>query len=114
MATKTLMTQIGEALATRLNTLANNLNAAAQEYADQKVAALVNSAPETLDTLGEIAAALQEHDDALDAINAAVAGHDHADATQTVHGFMSTADKKKLDNLGTYDDFVTAFDSIAG
>ena len=50
----------------------------------------------------------------INAINAAVAGHDHADATQTVHGFMSTADKKKLDNLGTYDDFVTAFDSIAG
>ncbi len=114
MATKSLMTQIGEVLAGRLKALVDKIVASessANAYTDQKIADLVNSAPETLDTLGEIATALTTHADALDAITAAVASHDHVDATQETHGFMSTADKAKLDNLGTFDDFVAAYNA---
>ena len=39
---------------------------------DNKIAALVNSAPETLDTLGEIATAIQENETVVDALNAAI------------------------------------------
>lgn len=35
---------------------------------DDKIAALVNSAPETLDTLGELADAMEEHHDAIEAL----------------------------------------------
>lgn len=117
----TLMQQIGQILAAKfaaikalITSTAESTLTDAKSYTDQKITDLVNSAPETLDTLGEIAAMLETHEDALSAITSAVTEHDHADATQETHGFMSTADKAKLDNLGTYDEFVTAFDAAVG
>jgi hypothetical protein len=41
---------------------------ATETYVDDKVADLVNSAPETLNTLGELAIALETHEDAYDAL----------------------------------------------
>lgn len=41
---------------------------ATETYVDNKVADLVNSAPEALDTLGELASALERHEDAYDAL----------------------------------------------
>ena len=41
-------------------------------YVDDEVAALVNSAPETLDTLGELATALQENEDVVSILNEAI------------------------------------------
>ena len=43
---------------------------------DVKIAALVNSAPETLDTIGELAEALEENRDAIEALEA-IANQDH-------------------------------------
>lgn len=37
----------------------------AKTYADEKISALVNSAPETLDTIGELAAAMEDNQDAI-------------------------------------------------
>lgn len=39
---------------------------------DKQIANLVNSAPETLDTLGELATALQENEDVVDTLNEAI------------------------------------------
>lgn len=44
----------------------------AKTYADGKVADLVNSAPTTLDTLGEVAAAIQENETVVEALNSAI------------------------------------------
>lgn len=41
---------------------------ATETYVDNKIADLVNSAPEALNTLGELAAALENHEDAYDAL----------------------------------------------
>lgn len=41
-------------------------------YTDQQIARLINGAPSTLDTLGEIAAAMLEHDNVVDALEAAI------------------------------------------
>ena len=41
---------------------------ATESYVDTKVADLVNSAPETLNTLGELATAIQNHEDEYDAL----------------------------------------------
>jgi chaperonin cofactor prefoldin len=41
---------------------------ATETYVDNKVADLVNSAPEALNTLGELATALENHEDAYDAL----------------------------------------------
>lgn len=48
------------------------LEASLRTYTDTKVADLVNSAPETLDTLGELAAAFQESDEVVDVLNQAI------------------------------------------
>ena len=44
-----------------------------KDYVDDEVAALVNSAPETLDTLGELAEAFQENKEVVDVLNEAIA-----------------------------------------
>ena len=44
----------------------------AKQYTDTEVAALVNSAPETLDTIGELAAALEENKDMIETLDAAI------------------------------------------
>lgn len=41
-------------------------------YTDNKIADLINGAPETLDTLGEIATAMQENQSVVDALDAAI------------------------------------------
>jgi hypothetical protein len=40
-------------------------NKADKNYVDEKVTALVNSAPDTLDTIGELAIAFQENDEMI-------------------------------------------------
>ena len=47
---------------------------ATKDYVDTSVADLVNSAPEVLDTLGEIATAIENHEDAYDALLETVGG----------------------------------------
>ena len=42
------------------------------DYTDQRIADLVNGAPSTLDTLGEIATAMSENEDVVDALNSAI------------------------------------------
>ena len=42
------------------------------DYTDQRIADLVNGAPSTLDTLGEIATAMAENEDVVDALNSAI------------------------------------------
>lgn len=53
-------------------------------YVDTKIAKLVNSAPETLDTLGELADAIKDTDDALDGLITTV-GTKASDADLTSH-----------------------------
>ena len=53
----------------RLSAIANKADIA---YVDEKIAGLVDSAPETMDTLGELAAALQENSDVVDVLNEAI------------------------------------------
>ena len=61
---------------------------ASENYVDTKVADLVNSAPETLDTLGEVAAAIQQNEGIVEALNAAIGNkadkeHNHDDIYYT-------------------------------
>lgn len=44
-----------------------------KDYVDDEIAALVNAAPETLDTLGELAEAFQENKEVVDVLNEAIA-----------------------------------------
>lgn len=51
---------------------ASSALSSAKTYTDQKVAALVNGAPETLNTLDELAAALKDNADIVDVLNEAI------------------------------------------
>jgi len=53
---------------------ANAAQAAAEQHADDAIAALVDSAPETLDTLNELAAALQDNPDIISDLQGIAAG----------------------------------------
>lgn len=70
----------------------------------EEIQKVVGSAPEAFDTLQEIAAYIEEHEEVAEALQAAIGdkaekNHDHKDATQSTDGFMSAADKKKLDGV---------------
>lgn len=74
------------------------------DYVNEKIAALIDGAPEIFDTLKEIAEYIESHKSVSEALNAAIAGkadknHTHADATQSASGYMSGNDKKKLDGV---------------
>ena len=55
-----------------VNTKTSEVLSESKTYTNQKVADLVNSAPETLDTLGELAVAIKENESVIDAINQAI------------------------------------------
>jgi hypothetical protein len=57
---------------TKISGFENDAGYATGGYVDQKVADLVNSAPETLDTLGEVAKAIKDNESVVDALNSAI------------------------------------------
>ena len=70
-------------------------------YVDEAVAGLVDSAPETLNTLGELAAAFNEHQEVVDALDAAITVKKNKDIIVTyVDGsnFTVTHDTRDLYN----------------
>ena len=70
---------------------------ATEEYTDTKIAELINSAPETLDTLGEIAAAIQDNVDIVDALNEAIGNK--ANKTDVVQANWNQNDEAALDYI---------------
>ena len=79
--------------------------AAAKKYTDDAITALVgNATPESLDTLKELADALGNDPNFSTTVVNSIAGkadknHTHPDVTITNSGFMSSADKIKLDGI---------------
>ena len=79
--------------------------AAAKKYTDDAITALVgNATPESLDTLKELADALGNDPNFSTTVVNSIAGkadkdHTHTDVTITNSGFMSSADKIKLDGI---------------
>ena len=72
VAPKADKTYVDEELDKKANAIALN-GLASEDYVDQKVADLVNSAPKTLDTLGELADAIQDNQDVIGLLEDAVA-----------------------------------------
>lgn len=71
-----------------LKTEANALHAELHDYVDAEVAALVGTAPETLNTIEELADAFEENHDMIETLNEAI---------------TYKADKTELDNLASKD-----------
>lgn len=84
-----------------LNNLVNNTNNyQTDEQVDAKVASIVDSAPETLDTLNELATALgNDPNFATTVANQIGQKADKTVATIQANGLMSSTDKQKLDSV---------------
>ena len=75
-------------------------NVPTKDYIDEKISNLVNSAPETLDTLGEIASALQENDSLITALNSAITNKvDKVAGKGLSTNDFTTNEKQKLNNI---------------
>lgn len=80
----------------------NSTQIATTAYVKRLIANLVNGAPETLDTLKEIADALGENDDAVQALNAAIGNKvDKVAGKGLSTNDFTTAEKNKLTGIAT-------------
>ena len=71
-----------------ISTLTNDSNYANQTYVDTAINNLINSAPGTLDTLGEIATAINNDATVYDTLNAAITNKLNASAVSTFGGTL--------------------------
>ena len=84
------------------NLVSNTAGYQTESQVDAKIAALVDSAPETLDTLNELAAALGDDPNFATTIaNQIGTKADKTVATISTNGLMSSTDKQKLDSVET-------------
>ena len=73
---------------------------ASETYVNQKVADLVNSAPTTLDTLGEVATAIQNNQSVVEALNSSIGNKANAADVTALTTRVSTAETN-ISNLQT-------------
>lgn len=82
------------------NLVSNTAGYQTESQVDAKVASLVNQAPETLDTLDELAAALGDDPNfATTVANQIGTKADKTVASTSANGLMSSTDKQKLDSV---------------
>ena len=87
---------------TNVSQLTNDAGYQTEAQVSAKVSALVDSAPETLDTLNELAAALGDDPNFATTVTNQIAQKaDKTVATTSSDGLMSSADKSKLDSIET-------------
>ena len=91
------------------------------EYVDQKVADLVDSAPEALNTLNELAVALNNHEDAYDALletvgNKADKEHHHTDYAPIgeFNDYTNWAEAHYAKKEHKHDEYLTEHQSLEG
>lgn len=84
--------------------------AGAKSYADEAIAHLVGSAPETLDTLEEVAKAIQDNETVVDALNAAIGSKADKTELETKQDKLTAGDGIKIkDNVISADNNVEFF-----
>lgn len=73
-----------------------------QNNVDKKIANLVNSAPETLDTLGELATALQENANVVDVLNSSISNKANKSELDTTNTNVTELSERvtELENKG--------------
>lgn len=94
---------------TKVSELTNDSGYQTESQVAAKVSALVDSAPETLDTLNELAAALGDDPNFATTVTNQIAQKaDKTTATTSADGLMSAADKTKLDSIAIQDGDIVA------
>lgn len=95
---------------TNVSQLTNDAGYQTEAQVAAKVASLVDSAPETLNTLNKLAAALGDDANFATTVTNQIAQKaDKTTATTSADGLMSAADKAKLDSVATEEDIQALF-----
>ena len=85
---------------------ANTALSTAKSYTDTKISDLINGAPETLDTLGEIATAMEDNKTVVDALQSAIgskaAASDLASHTGNTTVHITSAERTKWNTAATH------------
>ena len=103
-----------------IRTLITNYLSTAKGYTDTQISALIGTAPEILDTLGELAAAVLNNQDAVTAINNAIAQKLGKTEAQNLYvalqGYVaySQAEKTKLAGIAAGANNITVDSSLSG
>ena len=83
-----------------INTELDNILPSANTYTDTKVADLVGSAPETLNTLEEVAQALKDNEDVVTALNSAIGNKANQSDLESLQGTVNNkANQSDLESL---------------
>ena len=106
--TETEMNTKIDTINTSISTAQSTAISTAKSYTDTAISNLIDSAPEAMNTLKELATAISNHQDVFDGYVGSIAAqlanksdkdHRHDNATVALDGFMSADDKKKLDTV---------------
>lgn len=95
------------AASTSLSAAITASQAVSEEYTNQKIAELIDSAPETLNTLNEIATALQSNDGEIDSIMAILGTKSDVGHTHTIDELSDVSVATATDNQVLYYDAST-------
>lgn len=83
----------------------SNAQVAAQQYVDAAVAALVNGAPEALNTLDELAEALQDNADIVDVLNESISTKLSKDEASANYLLKTTAESEYLSKVDAVENY---------
>ncbi len=106
-ATKKDVERLGNSLEKKIEKEDNATYRQATGYTDTKIAELINGAPSTLDTLGEIAQAMQDNESVVDALESAIGSKapqaelDGHTGNSTIH--ITATERKSWNNKLGYD-----------
>ena len=112
----TAIDNVNDNLSNMQTTIQTNAVNTANTYTDRKLAELVDSAPDAMNTLGELADAIRDHEDVYEAYvaqqatalnNKADKDHTHNTASASANGLMSNTDKIKLDGIESNANYFT-------
>lgn len=112
------MATVGDVLELE-NSIKEKIDGAYQQatgYTDQKIAELINGAPETLDTLGEIAQAMKDNEDVVEALDQAIGSKasqaevDGHIGNNVIH--ITASEREKWDGIALLLNAITAGGSI--
>ena len=85
---------------------------ATEDFVNTAIANLVNSAPETLDTLGELATALQKNQDVVNAVNQSIATKANKTDVEALSTTVQTIDEQIASTIPNFKTVVLGNDTL--
>ena len=109
-AEQSFVEDLNNKIPVKLSQLENDKNYTTTEYVDERVANLIDGAPETLDTLDELAKALKENDDVVDLLKDSIEAKANKSDVEELNKKVPT----KVSQLENDSKYLTEHQDISG